>query len=672
MTIRHAQAVLIVARQLALRGDFPLVPHLNPRVVELPRSLCLYAEPWRDLKRQWSPYDFIERVREWLALTAVGELHLPDQPLEPLLFESPHVLVLPEQLIAAPGREPGDVLRLRQVDGGLGRKVFLGERQAEIFGRDAGPRWLAMVIRAAPQQHGVIRRTPRTLGDLHELLLPAGVDLLAVLRTRCAAWMQQPDVSGLSLMLIIMLPKARHDGGAVEAIDCRAFLLTETVGELQQALGQYGTAKPPPSPGSAPVARAAKGIVLSYLNPVFELTRDRAATLNGYPAAADVRVAAVGAGALGSQMCMNLLRAGWGRWEVIDDDYLLPHNLARHALDGLFVGYPKAQAMSITALAMFPQDGLVVSHVAADLLEPGTQAAAVARALGSAQVILDLSASVTVARYLALDAAAAGRRVSLFLNPAGTDLVCLAEDRERSLQLDLLEMQYYRHVLNTPELADHLRVAGQPIRYGQTCRDMSATLQQDRIAALAAAGSRAVRHVVEGSAARIAIWRTDDELSISRIEISAAPVRQWSAAGWRVRTDRWLLDRVAELRRIRLPRETGGVLVGAFDMERKIIYVVDVLPSPADSIEQTISYIRGSDGLQAHVDEIDLVSGGMLGYVGEWHSHPSGYDATPSADDRRLFTWIGEHTRYRGRPPVMLIAADGAYRWFVNTMPQAS
>ena len=38
---------------LALRDDFPSVPHLNLRLQELPRSLCLYDERFRDLKKKW-------------------------------------------------------------------------------------------------------------------------------------------------------------------------------------------------------------------------------------------------------------------------------------------------------------------------------------------------------------------------------------------------------------------------------------------------------------------------------------------------------------------------------------------------------------------------------------------------------------------------------------------
>jgi hypothetical protein len=49
---------------LALREDFPLVPHLNLRLFELPRSLCLYEEPYSEIKLRWTVPAFIERIRD--------------------------------------------------------------------------------------------------------------------------------------------------------------------------------------------------------------------------------------------------------------------------------------------------------------------------------------------------------------------------------------------------------------------------------------------------------------------------------------------------------------------------------------------------------------------------------------------------------------------------------
>lgn len=89
------------------------------------------------------------------------------------------------------------------------------------------------------------------------------------------------------------------------------------------------------------------------------------------------------------------------------------------------------------------------------------------------------------------------------------------------------------------------------------------------------------------------------------------------------------------------------------------MYVVDTVPSPPDSQEWPTVYIRGCQGLREQVDRIETMTAGMLGYVGEWHSHPDGYGPRPSGDDRNVFDWLTEIMCPNGLPPLMLIAAEG-------------
>jgi hypothetical protein len=60
--------------------------------------------------------------------------------------------------------------------------------------------------------------------------------------------------------------------------------------------------------------------------------RELAAAVAGHTAPDRRRAVLVGGGALGSQIAMNMAREGAFSWTVVDSDYLLPHNLARHAL----------------------------------------------------------------------------------------------------------------------------------------------------------------------------------------------------------------------------------------------------------------------------------------------------------------------------------------------------
>ena len=107
----------------ALRKDFPLVPHLNLHIQEFPRNLCLYDERYEEIKHRWTSARFVHRIQEWLALTARGELHQEDQPLEQILIDHVGHLVLPHSLLDADSEaQPLFVANIRPVDD---EKLFL-------------------------------------------------------------------------------------------------------------------------------------------------------------------------------------------------------------------------------------------------------------------------------------------------------------------------------------------------------------------------------------------------------------------------------------------------------------------------------------------------------------------------------------------------------------------
>jgi integrative and conjugative element protein (TIGR02256 family) len=294
----------------------------------------------------------------------------------------------------------------------------------------------------------------------------------------------------------------------------------------------------------------------------------------------------------------------------------------------------------------------------------------VEEALHGAELLVDASASVAVARFLARDVGAGGRRVSLFLNPGGSDLVLLAEDAARTIPLDLLEMQYYRLLAHDAGLVDHFAIAGGTVRYGAGCRDRSAVIPQDLVALHAATASRALRDAATTDEARVAIFRAGrDRPGVEVVGLEPITAEEIRRGEWTLYADHRLLQEIADARNTKLPNETGGVLIGAFDTARRIVYVVDQIPSPPDSQEWPTLYIRGAEGLRERVEEIERRTLGNLVYVGEWHSHPDGHGCSPSDDDASVFAWLAALRRADGLPPVMLIAGQTAqYGWFVGAL----
>lgn len=658
----------------ALREDFPRVPHQNLVSEDYPKSLCLYDRPWSELRLRWTAIAFIERIREWIALTARGELHGADQPLEPILNQWEHIIVLPARgfLDAGPERPIRMHAELQPSEGTSG--VLVAYSLGSPIPRPGAERLVAALFQCEPQQHGVIQRAPRSLEDLHVLASAAGLDLKRQLQLLLRSWSTETDIKEIRearLIILLRLPKTRNPDAAPESNDVWAFLLHSTIKDLGVMLDAWaadGRHMGVIIGGPGEIA-ACPTAMLSVLNPVWTLTNESAARSNGTDSDT-CRFLAIGAGALGSQLLLNLARCGFGTWTYIDGDTLLPHNLARHALDGFAVGMPKAEALAQFVHSIQDSDQMPTAIIA-DILSPGKKAEVIAGAMAAAHCVLDLSASVPVARMIARSAPESVRRVSVFLNPSGTDLVLLAEDAERRARLDHLEHQFYRELLTHPDLANHFELTGR-IRYAHSCRDVSSTLPQHLVAMHAAIGSKGFRDAVSLPQASIRVWHADNELSVKCIQVPVKPVHEMKVGSWTVCMDDAFLSKVRTLRLGQLPNETGGVLIGSFDLERSIIYLVDTVPSPQDSVEWPTLYIRGSSGLSLEVKRIGERTAGMLQYIGEWHSHPTGVPPLPSADDCKVFAWLTELMGRDGFPAVMLIASDDREAIYVGKMIQGS
>ena len=112
---------------LALRSDFPSVPHLNWRNDEFPRSLCLYDQSWDEVRTRWTASAFIERIRRGLRIRRRELLHRDDQPLEPLLFGTPYRLVIPADVLKVSGEDSRETRCRACAIRGASRNVYRQE-----------------------------------------------------------------------------------------------------------------------------------------------------------------------------------------------------------------------------------------------------------------------------------------------------------------------------------------------------------------------------------------------------------------------------------------------------------------------------------------------------------------------------------------------------------------
>jgi hypothetical protein len=647
---------------LVLRRDFPRVPHLNLRLNEFPRSLCLYDKQYSEMKMNWTPIVFIERIREWLALTAKGKLHNENQPLEPF-FSSPVTIIMPNEFFSVNYRESTSFFAISSLnkEGTFLKCVTMPSITNNLP-------FIGCIIQGEPQNHGIIYNQPESILSLHEILKDANIDLIAKLRTQLDDWNKNkphPGIYEALLMIIIVLPKRRETNDKVEISDIWVFLCPHSIKEIGIEIGLWQLSNGVPGILFTPDSnKIGDQLNINIARPISAISKEFASLLSGIEEN-NSQIVLIGTGALGSQIYLNLIRMGYGKWTLIDNDLLFPHNVTRHALPTAFVGHNKAVALQNYTTSLF-NDYKMTSAFACDILQSSLDEE-VNKSLNESDIILDISTSIAVARYISSDLKAQGRRISMFMNPTGYDVVMLCEDRERRTTLDYIEMQYYRFLTNNVDiLKDHL-IYPEVIQYSQSCRDVSNTIPEDLVALQSSICSRALQTGNLNSDGSIQIWRTcPSTFTVKHHYLSLEQMILSNHGDWIICTDVSLINKIYQCREDKLPNETGGILIGSFDMERKIVYVVDTIPSPPDSKEWPTLYIRGYQGLERKLKEIDLITAGNLYYVGEWHSHPKGYGCLPSNDDKKAFHWLQSHMSTEGKPAIMMIAGDKKqYAWYL-------
>lgn len=108
-----------------------------------------------------------------------------------------------------------------------------------------------------------------------------------------------------------------------------------------------------------------------------------------------------------------------------------------------------------------------------------------------------------------------------------------------------------------------------------------------------------------------------------------------------------------------LPREIGGLLLGHFDKEGPRVTEAVIVPDPRAT---RIRYRRDAAAAARILDaRIDADATGLLGYLGEWHTHPLPFG--PSGTDEYSILRLaadGSHD------VTLLVLALGAHGWTLH------
>lgn len=646
----------------AIRQDFPILPHMNATPDHFPLSLCLYFEPKSVVFRTWTPQKFLRKIQWWLTATAREELHAADQPVEQLFYLTRHELVLPWNFSAAitlPDTKCYVTNLFQRPDKGYHLTTAVLPKNKAPNETNAS----LIFIDAPPIIHGRVERIPTTLDSLIVTMARRGVDALTLLYTALLESMPESGIqtggAGRNVVILLRTPIVREADGTQERLLFTAFFLNVSEGELGLKIGAYIThdgryyayrTGQADTAGNAPW----KTIALDTIDVLTSNDRQHSRQQSDVADAGPNGVI-IGAGSLGSALLNIWSRNGWGTWSVIDNDHIKPHNLVRHTAYSQHVGQQKVNVVASLYTAV-TQGAAQITAINADA---STLTADVVSSLQKSTLVIDASASLECPRSIS-KITEMGRAVSVFMSPDGNSAVLLAEDRARSIRLLPLEGQYYRAIINNAWGRNHLDGHLGTYWSGGSCRDISVALSYSRVMAQAACLAEQIQIVDTHPDAIIKVWRRTPETGeVAMHETPAHSVRSMKYGTLDVYIDQGLEHKLHEMRTEKIPSETGGILLGYYDLSGDFLVIVDAIPAPPDSISTPTSFERGTEGVSERLAEVRQLTADIVGYIGEWHSHPPGCPASPSRDDLIQLTQLALGMAEDGLPAISLIVAEG-------------
>jgi proteasome lid subunit RPN8/RPN11 len=356
----------------------------------------------------------------------------------------------------------------------------------------------------------------------------------------------------------------------------------------------------------------------------------------------DRSVALLGVGAIGSHVAEQLTRAGIGKLILIDYDLLWPANLIRHAAPpGTPAGAAKTAAL---------RDHLTqYSWVEIEVVDAVVWTPSLLRGvLVSADLTVDATGHAGLAELTARIAKDANRPlVSAALFRGGA----IARVRRQAMEDDTPFVQR-PHLDQYPEITP----LDEEVEYVGTETGCLALVHNAPPVAVAHAAALAAEVAIDHLTGR---HECDDEL----LEVIRRGDSPFDRLGRIRRADLPVTVDLTEkaqaqlraLARAALPAETGGLLLGCIVDGRPVVSEVveivddDATPTtyhvPEDATLVAIAEARASDS--------------RLGYIGDWHSHPSG--AGPSAPDIAAMAVVAEAEAGSQDPVLMIVRlSEGA------------
>lgn len=373
------------------------------------------------------------------------------------------------------------------------------------------------------------------------------------------------------------------------------------------------------------------------------LTLLKAQQISGYSNFVDGRAVVFGCGALGSKVTMHLARSGQTNFTLIDPDHLSPHNLVRHSSSAEYIGSNKAFALAEVVRKLYPTEKLTIingpSYKDGYFENKET--------FDKCAWIFDFTASDAFFNRLVLSESFEKARIfSANISDFGSLGVLFKEGKLRNPRIDDLQAYLYSSSLRNKKISSWLKRERQAatnnnliVRVGVGCNSETTILSDETISAHSAFVAAVLKNEMSDSLgpAKIRLHRIiqDGGYDVETETMEVKPFDVLTAINdqnWEIRFKNGLLDQMKKITAKAKNTETGGSFLGVVNYKTKVIHVTDLIAAPPDSKGNAVCFYRGHNGLSEKINSAMEMSGGQIGYVGEWHSHPMGPNCLSNVD----------------------------------------
>ncbi len=664
------------------RIDFPKdrLPHLNPRSKEMPASFCLYRGNLDSWFIEHSLKELLDKAKSWLEDAASGNLIREYDRFEGTriderygynVFDINEFISIVESYWKGNETTGGHVfLRYKilnsSMDPLIGFNKYSISFDHQVYGEILSENLeyatkinqildkctenistQALVSQTRFQTFGILiwpaknaisgkyfAGFPKNLSELVDLTIHFNIDLTEALQQFITNKLNIRVEIPITIAILRPQKLINYDSN----IEFLTFLLKLPEGEVKNL---------------ATICKDIPVEILGHRNP---LSVKKAREISGNPLDLDYgKLLFLGSGAIGSKIILHFARNGFVNCSIVDNDIISPHNLVRFGLIHESLGCNKAKAMKNTIKGIFYSDE---KSVKVEAIEDNAINLFLKKSefrfneynwvidTTASPLILNLLTSVNVRNfpnYCRCEIANSGKIGLMYVEgeerkPRVDDLQVLVFD----MAIDRYEVSKWLQ-LNRDERDTQLGSRLQEINIGISCSSETMRLSDELVSLHSAAFTTGFKKIIKQKRMKegciqLNVYDEDSDtpFSFRNIKIPQTIVLKCrNKPEWEVRIKSGIDTSLRELLDKSKPDETGGVLIGLINTNTRAIYITRAMKAPSDSISSPYAFVRGVSDIPDEIQQIHELTGSMLGYVGEWHTHPKG---TPSLSGQDLLS----------------------------------